>query len=172
MSLPILTDTIECSCDKCVSACHRKPGWFLPEEIKPAAELMGLSEKEFFDKYLSVDYYGDPDKFLFVVAPATENSTPGQEYPLEPGGRCVFLTEDGKCQIHAAKPYECKHYDHRNSQSSDESRDQHRGVAEAWVPHLDKIKELLGREPEVTTNPFEAILFLLKVLADHAKSER
>lgn len=170
MSLPILTDTIECSCEVCVSACRKKPGWFLPEEIKPAAELLGLSEKDFFDKYLSVDYYGNTDGFLFVLAPATENSEPGKEYPLEPGGRCIFLDEDNKCQIHAAKPYECKSYDHRGSQSSqDDAKDNHKAVAEAWVPHLWKIKELLGRDPEVIANPLEAMLFFLKALADHAK---
>lgn len=161
MNLPVLTDTIECSCSDCVSACLRKPGWFLPEEIKPAADLLGLTEKEFFDKHLAVDYYGNPDEFLFVIAPATDSCKPGSEYPLNPAGRCVFLTEDEKCGIHKAKPYECRAFDHRDGPPDDDSRATHKAVAEAWVPHQAKIVELLGREPVVETNPLEMMEFLL-----------
>lgn len=165
MNLPILTDTIECSCKDCVSACHNKPGWFLPEEIKPAADLLGLTEKEFFDKYLAVDYYGNSDSFTFVIAPATHKCKPGSEYPLEPTGRCVFLTDDEKCGIHAAKPYECRKYDHRKY-DREEAADQHKAVAEAWLPHKDKIASLLGREPAVETNPFEMLMFMLNRLKE------
>lgn len=173
MELPQLTDTIECSCGKCVAACHRKPGWFLPEEIKPAADLMGLSEKEFFDKYLGVDYYVGESEQLFVLTPATNNTQPGKEYPLDPEGRCVFLTDDEKCAIHAAKPYECKYYDHRYNESVvDEARDQHHAVAEAWIPHKDKIVELLGREPSVETNIFEMLDFLMNIITRGQNADR
>lgn len=160
--LPILNDTIECSCDNCVSACKKKPGWFAPGEIKPAADLLGMSEKDFFDKYLSVDYWGKPDSWLFVLSPATLNATPGKEFPLDPTGQCVFLTEDGKCSIHEAKPYECKSYDHRNKEEDREQfSNQHLSVAEAWVPHKDYITSLLGREPEVSPpSPLEMLQFL------------
>ena len=151
--LPLLNDTIECSCEECTSACHRKPGWFLPEEIKPAAELFGMTEKEFFNKFLSVDYYGNeydehgnfiPNGFTFLLSPATNKSQPGEIFPFDPSGTCVFL-KDGKCSIHAAKPFECKVYDHRQLIS----KDIHEHVAKAWLEHKDKIIELLGKEPKV-----------------------
>jgi len=164
MSLPVLNDTIECDCTKCISACKKKPGWFLQEEIKPAAELLGLTEQELFNQYLSVDYYYvDPSSLLFVLSPATLNTTPGKEFPLDPSGQCVFLTEEGKCLIHAAKPYECKSYDHRKKdEDRDEASGQHLAVAESWVPHKDYIANLLSREPEVATpNPLEMLQFSL-----------
>lgn len=157
--LPILNDTIECSCDECVSACHRKPGWFAPGEIKPAAELLGLTEEEFFKQYLSVDYYNNPSSRLFVLSPATDNSVPGQEFPLQPNGRCIFLTENGQCGIHKAKPYECKIFDHRKLDT--EGSDTHLAVAEEWKEHKDYIVKLLGREPEVKEPTLlEALHFL------------
>ena len=151
--LPLLNDTIECSCEECTSACHRKPGWFLPEEIKPAAALLGITEQEFFNEYLSVDYYGSshdaegneiPNGFMFVLSPATDKSQPGDIFPFDPSGTCVFL-KDNKCSIHSAKPFECKVYDHRHLVSTEV----HKHVAEAWLEHKNKIVELLGREPEV-----------------------
>lgn len=159
--LPILNDTIECSCEDCVAACHRKPGWFLPEEIKPTAELLGLTEQEFFNKHLSVDYYSNPNSFSFVLSPATTNSVPGEEFPFNPNGRCVFLTEDNKCSIHNAKPYECKAFDHRKLDI--EGAKSHEAVAQEWESDQDRIVKLLGREPKVEVpNSLEALMFLLK----------
>jgi Fe-S-cluster containining protein len=160
--LPLLNDSIECSCHHCVSACNKKPGWFLPEEIKAAADLLNLSVEDFFNQYLSVDYFGNPDSFTFVLAPATENSKPGQEYPLDPTGRCIFL-KDGKCSIHAAKPFECKFYDHRKTKV--DTSPVHEAIAKAWISHKDRIAELLGREPTVEPpNPFELMQFMLKMM--------
>ena len=162
-SLPLLNDTIECSCRDCTSACYKKPGWFIPEEIKPAADLLGLTEEEFFKQFLSVDYYGNPDNFLFVLSPATVDNQPGEMFPLIPSGQCVFL-KDGACSIHAAKPFECKLYDHRKNESAEAAREGHLAVAEAWIPHKDRIAQLLGREPTVETNPFEMLGFMLDTL--------
>lgn len=167
MELPLLNDVIECSCRDCASACYKKPGWFLPEEIKPAADLLGLTEEQFFHRYLSVDYFGLPNEFLFVLSPATENSQPGEMFPFDPTGMCIFL-KNGKCGIHAAKPFECKLYDHRkkimSKEESDKSTEGHLAVAEAWVPHKEYIAKLLGREPSVEVNPLEALMGLFSMM--------
>jgi len=162
--LPLLNDTIECSCRDCASACYKKPGWFLPQEIKPVADFLGITEQQFFHRYLSVDYFGLPNEFLFVLSPATENSTPGEVFPLEPSGMCVFL-KNGKCGIHAVKPFECRLYDHRKKiltkEESDKSTEEHLAVAEAWVPYKDYIAKLLGKEPQVPIpNALEVLSFL------------
>ena len=159
--LPLLNDTIECSCRDCCSACYHKPGWFLPEEIKPAADFLGITEEAFFHRYLSVDYFveGEP---LYVLSPATENSQPGEMFPFNPEGSCIFL-KNGKCGIHAVKPFECKLYDHRKKimtkEEGDKSTEGHLAVAEAWIPYKDRIAKLLGREPSVDMNPFELLAY-------------
>lgn len=164
--LSLLDDVIECECDVCTSACHKKPGWFLPEEIKPAADFLGLTEKEFFDQFLAVDYYcrTEDSETKFVLSPININSTPGEMFPFYPEGQCIFL-KDNKCSIHSAKPFECKIYDHREKESSVDS---HLAVAKAWEPYKEKIAQLLGREPsiegEMAENPLQFLFDALKMM--------
>ena len=92
---------------------------------------------------MSVDYYGNPGEFLYVLSPTTTKTPAGDMFPMDPSGTCTFL-KDGKCSIHAVKPFECQIYDHRKL----DDISYHQDVAKAWVPFADKIKELLGREPK------------------------
>jgi len=46
-----------CSCEKCKSMCLGYPGWFLPGQAKAAATHLGMSLREFFSKYLIVEYW-------------------------------------------------------------------------------------------------------------------
>lgn len=105
----------DCSCWQCVSACRRHPGWFLPGEAEKAAELLGVPMEEFVDKYLVKDACADGfGSAPYIYAPRKVRH--GDD--LEAGGvrtsemksleaPCVFLKED-RCQIHAAKPFECR----------------------------------------------------------------
>ena len=155
-NLPIL-ETIECSCETCVSACRKKPGWFLPEEITPAANSLGMTDKDFFEKYLGVDYYWKDGEHNYVLSPAVKSMNPGEMFPFSAGGECVFF-ENGKCNIHENKPYECKIYDHRHLAPDDI----HEKVSEQWVPHKDEIKSLYGKEPVVPVPTMIDLLGFLK----------
>ncbi len=136
-----------CECERCKAACENRPGWFLPGEAELAAKLKGMTLQDFFNKYLSVDfYYGEDEKPIFVLAPATDTSEPGKEYPMEPCGRCILFTDDGKCSIHIDKPYECRKMHHDGSAEAGDIT--HEEVSKAWEKHQDQIKELLGRDPE------------------------
>lgn len=133
--------TEDCECSDCRAACMNKPGWFKPGEAEKAAKLVGLSLPDFFQKSLAVDWYeGDPD--IFVLAPATEVSGAGTEYPGDPRGECT-LYEDGKCTIHAAKPFECRQYHHANPTT----RGTNAKLAAEWKEHQLQIERLLGRPP-------------------------
>lgn len=130
------------TCHQCQSACAHKPGWFLPGEAEKAAELVGMTFQEFFDAHLAVDWYVD-DTDTFLLSPAIAGEEAGTEFPGNPHGRCVFYQE-GRCTIHAAKPFECREYVHTETDSGT----RHEDVAKAWEDHQDQIEELLGREPE------------------------
>lgn len=73
---------------------------------------------------------------------------PGEEYPANPKGQCVFFQE-GKCAIHAAKPHECRMYIHQEPNESVHER--HEAVATAWRDNQAQIEELLGRTPYAET---------------------
>ena len=131
----------ECQCDKCKTACRTTPGWFLPGEAEALADYMGMPLKQVFDEYLAVNWFVGPP-MVFALAPALVEYDAGEEYPADPRGTCVFLSDEDLCKIHPVKPHECavqscKTYD----------KNLHEAVAKAWIPHQKQIVELLGREP-------------------------
>ncbi len=162
-----------CSCRQCVSGCTRRPGWFHPGEVAKAAEYLGMTPKEFFDKYLVVDYQtenrhillpGEDEpgqSFVFVLSPALAGMKTGTEAPFDMMGRCVFFTDDQKCAIHPAKPGECRHayHDHTDEQTGRFKLQ----MVEEWRGNEQEVTDLLGREPKpMPPNPFEAMRFMLK----------
>lgn len=138
----------ECQCEICQYACKHKPGWFLPGEAEKAAEFLGLTMPEFFAQYLGVDWWaGGKDgtgEDIFVLAPATTAMVPGEMYPADPRGQCVFFAQ-GLCQIHPVKPFECAAYGHEDKREQVQAR--HRQVAQAWQPYQEQIAEWLGHKP-------------------------
>lgn len=137
---------IECSCESCKGACRTKPGWFKPGEAEKTAELLEISLKELFDTKLGIDWWEDePD--IFLLSPAVVGMQPGKEYSGNPRGRCVFFTDDGLCEVHAAKPFECAELNCKTD-DRDVTHARHEAVAKAWKDHQDQIVDLLGRQPE------------------------
>jgi Fe-S-cluster containining protein len=129
------------TCDRCRSACDRKPGWFLPGEAEKTAEYLGLSLLELFREHLAVDWW-DAVEPVFLLSPAVRGNKAGQEFPGDPTGSCVFF-EEGRCRIHRAKPHECA-----VSWCGGCPPDTHYTTATAWEGHQDQIRGLLGREPQ------------------------
>jgi len=142
---------MECKCEICRSACRHRPGWFRPGEPERAAEYLGLSLQDFFDKFLAVDYWSPEEAleiFTFLLAPARKGMEPGEMYPFEPRGTCVFFDENELCAIHPVKPFECAFYDHTNIEL-DECFDERRKTVEEWKKHQEQVEELLGHKPVV-----------------------
>lgn len=148
-----------CSCERCQAACRRTPGWFRPGEAEKAAELLGLPLKKFFRRYLGVNWYcNDDGSDTFVLAPAIHGMTPGTEYPSSPLGRCVFLTNEGQCQIHAAKPWHCSHGNPCTFNEDAHKRATARTVT-LWNRNQKDIAVLLRRKPAARqTSIFEMML--------------
>lgn len=138
---------MDCECNLCQDACKYRPGRFAPGEVAKAATALGMTPKAFFDAFVGVDWYhpeGKGNEYTFMLAPATDKSTPGSEYPFDPRGQCVFF-RDGKCSIHATKPAECRFFDHEKSHA--EIRAFLDGLVQAWSGAKQEIVQLLGREP-------------------------
>lgn len=142
---------MECQCDICRGACGNKPGWFRPGEAEQAAGLLRMSFSEFFQAKLGVDWWEDDDDApeTFVLAPGLVGQAAGTEYPGDPYGTCIFL-QDGLCQIHAAKPHECRVYDH--TKSPEEIKAVKRQIVQEWGTQQEQIVTLLRREPK--TKPY------------------
>lgn len=136
-----------CKCESCVSACSQKPGWFTPEQIKKAAEYLKITEKEFFNKYLLIDWYQAHKKNdyedVFVLSPAIVGIDAGTMFPGNPKGQCVFFNEDQLCDIHDVKPFECSELKCSDTDVSE----RHENAAGKWIAHQKYIEELYGDIP-------------------------
>lgn len=143
---------MQCQCENCRSACQKRPGWFAPGEAEKAAEFLGLTLQEFFDKYLTVDFWSDTKedsvKHLYVLSPGIKNAPTGTEHPFDPTGECVFF--DGyNCTIHEVKPNGCAFYDHLKDEEVCQENQKDNVIA-PWQEEENhrQIVELLGREPK------------------------
>lgn len=99
----------DCSCEKCIECCERRPGWFKPGEAEKAATLLNLSLQDFFDQYLAIDYWLGVDGNTLVLIPRQKGRERKRLSFSDAfhGATCIFL-EQGLCKIHEAKPYECR----------------------------------------------------------------
>lgn len=137
----------DCSCKSCQGKCERRPGWFLPGEAEKAAALKGLSLEEFFKRYLAVDWWeGSGDREILIISPANTSITSGKMFSQNPIGQCIFLKE-GLCDIHEAKPYECKSASCSSidKKSNEDVYNDHKAVAKSWIQHQEQVKSLLKK---------------------------
>ena len=128
-----------CQCQDCQAACDHKPGWFAPGEAEQVAQFFNMSLSQLFKTYLAVDWWGKGDSTIHLLSPAAVGNTPGQLFPHDPRGRCVFFQDDGQCMIHPVKPMECRETFHH------EQPELHHQVAVLWdTPDLQrKMEELI-----------------------------
>lgn len=147
----------DCSCVVCQSACEAmfgKPGRFLPDELEKAAALKNLSVQEFFNKYCGVEGpLFDHEDVFFWITPAIVTMQSGTEYPAYPRGQCVFY-KDGKCDIHEAKPYECRETlccaelrDIEHSAATQQARSDTLTAQWNLIDSQRLVRKLLGRAP-------------------------
>ncbi len=107
-----------CTCVECQSACLHDPGRFLPGQTSRLAAFFQISQEELYKKYLILKHLKVRGRTIWVPAPAKLKSQrpvtkPGhkaRDHHENESGRCIFLTEDGRCSIQDAKPYECGAY--------------------------------------------------------------
>lgn len=140
----------DCACSGCQSACMRRVGWFLPGEPEQAANLLDMPLTEFFDKYLAIDWFErkEDEEDIFIIAPATIEISPGGMFSEDPHGRCVFFSDEGKCKIHEAKPYECKRSPCQQADGKESKKaiiERHQLIARKWIPHRKQIDNLLSK---------------------------
>lgn len=125
-----MTPEFECSCKGCVVACKTKPGLFMPQEVQPLADAMGLTFEELVKTRLALEWADTEEgDRIYALSPATVGIEPGREFPPNRRfGTCTFLKED-KCEIHdLGKPYMCAASTHKGGADVDE-------ILRAWVPY-------------------------------------
>lgn len=165
-----MTGTREsCTCDRCVAACKRHPGWLEPGDAERIAAHLGVSLPDLFRSKLAVDYMLPTDAngledAVFGLRPVTPRDTPGAEAPYVVGGRCVFLSDDDRCTVHPVKPAECRDMLHGE-------HGEHERFMTYWSAPEPRaqIVALLEREPEAPMpTPVDAFEMLAATLEAYA----
>jgi Fe-S-cluster containining protein len=94
-----------CSCAECIRCCHDQPGSLAPGQLEAIAEYLGQPVR-----VAALKFWASPGALL-------GNSKTGQTYrigtitPRLKDGRCVFLSADDRCTIHAVAPAGCALFD-------------------------------------------------------------
>lgn len=102
-----------CTCEKCVAACTRVPGWMTPDEAQAALDEghAGRLMRDWFEP----DRELGNKKRIYVLCPASlgreGSDAPDSLHMLFLGyfGRCTFLREN-RCELHDTgfKPVMCR----------------------------------------------------------------
>jgi Fe-S-cluster containining protein len=138
---------MDCSCDRCQSLCHSKPGWFTPQEIELVARKLNVAIEDLFKDYLTIDAVliaeADRPTGVYVLAPAIVGRKSATIAEPTARGSCVWL-KNGKCDIHAVKPAECRATDHSTSgRDSDMLR---ASILKQWIPYKKFVQNLYGKK--------------------------
>jgi Fe-S-cluster containining protein len=94
-----------CSCADCVRCCHDQPGSLAPGQLEAIAEYLQQPVR-----VAALSFWASPGALL-------ANTQTGQTYrigtitPRLKAGRCVFLSADDRCTIHAIAPAGCALFD-------------------------------------------------------------
>lgn len=135
-----------CTCDMCVGARERNPGWFTPEEAMQAIKA-GYARRMMRDWYVPDEHVASEHDKIYVLAPASQGFG-GTDAPEIPEGlnlvaamfwckgRCTFLNK-GLCEIHDSgfKPLQCRDAfccDEGTRKYDRSDRDSNVSVAKLW----------------------------------------
>jgi Fe-S-cluster containining protein len=120
-----------CDCELCQKACKRKPGWFLPSQVKDIEQFFNKSLKELLGHELAIDWFEDfEDLGILILAPNIKENNQDIQYPYDNRGACVLQDKEGKCTIYPIRPYECRELSHQDDHDDIETR--HKFVAMEW----------------------------------------
>jgi len=94
-----------CACDECRRGCHEQPGSLAAGELEQIAAYLARPVAAVLAKF-----WASPGALVGNRATG-EVFRVGTITPRLAGGRCVFLSADDRCTIHAVAPYGCRMYD-------------------------------------------------------------
>ena len=98
-----------CACENCTACCKRQPGPLANGDFERIAQAQGWAPEVALEQA----------QRHFVASPGAvvKDSITGQVQrvgtitPKRVKGRCIFLTKENRCSIHAVAPFGCAYFD-------------------------------------------------------------
>lgn len=94
-----------CACADCQACCTQQPGALAAGELETIAAYLGRRVSDILGKF-----WASPGA-LVGNSRTGETLRVGTITPKLVRGRCVFLTDDGRCGVHPVAPYGCRMFD-------------------------------------------------------------
>jgi len=94
-----------CDCNKCKAGCRTMPGSCATGDIERIAAYVGADD---VDKFASNNFCASDG--AKVLTPDGVMTIPTIVPKQREDGRCVFLTADERCSVHAVSPYGCRNF--------------------------------------------------------------
>lgn len=105
---PVEFERTSCACTGCTHFCHEVPGYLLPSDLFRIADHLVATRQ--IPETKQVLNYLRASKGAVVGRADGKRFRIGTITPRMEGGRCVFLTEDDRCSIHAVSPFGCAYF--------------------------------------------------------------
>jgi len=141
----------ECGCTACVAFCAR-PGHLIPGDIFAIADAL-MADGRIQTKQGVFDFL-QASKGAVVGEQATGKLFRiGTIVPKTVDGRCVFLTDENRCSIHAVAPFGCAFFDDHMSQLEGTARSMWGLRQIARTPGYEALRQKLIADTGVT-EPF------------------
>ena len=125
--------TSECSCDRCIEMCNH-PCWGTPDDIKKIIDS-GYGHK------LMIDYWCDCTNGDIEMLCGALVGSEGRKAPWWPKGKCTFLTNENKCEIHEIKPFEGKVAICKGGLRGEKHQDLRKEIVNMW--NIEEGKQLI-----------------------------
>ena len=103
-----------CDCNGCSSHCRIKPGFLIPSDIQAIEEFCEHRIDETPVFRLSSKTRVMIGNIVMPLITITPN--------VKDDGSCIFLNDEGKCDIHPVSPFGCSHFDGHMSFVESEKR--------------------------------------------------
>lgn len=133
-----------CACPDCISCCLQQPGCLVPGDVERIEKFLG----EPVERHLAASPGALVGRFkggkveTFRIPTIVPKSTET--------GRCLFLSAEGRCRIHAVAPFGCAYFDtHMGFEES--QRRMSWGIYEQIKPEYQAFRDTL--DPAASHNP-------------------
>jgi len=119
-----------CACSECTLNCQHIPGYLIPADLDRLHQYLAPSED--LGSWARRHLLASPG--ALVLRRHQVGRIPTLVPARRPDGACAFLTEAGRCAIHAVAPFGCAFFDAHMSQAEADRRSQRglQAVLEAW----------------------------------------
>jgi len=99
----------KCACENCTACCKRQPGPLANGDFERIAKAQGWAPEIALE--MARKHFVASGGALVKDQVTGETTRVGTITPRRVKGRCIFLTADNKCSIHAVAPFGCAYFD-------------------------------------------------------------